>query len=165
MHRRKVAVVISELVSNGMKLSEISSPANAAHHLSAFEALHVLYVLAKGIAPIHARGEYHGDIHDDNIMIRRQGIGFEGQATSISSIWRKPSSRPRSRKMCSTSSKFFWNSSAGDRLIHASRRSSGILSADKKTRSSFIASAARGIFSGISKPCSGTDFTHVRYPA
>jgi hypothetical protein len=36
-----------------------------------------LYQLAKGIAPIHARGEYHGDIHDDNIMIRRQGIGFE----------------------------------------------------------------------------------------
>jgi hypothetical protein len=37
----------------------------------------VLYALAKGIAPIHARGEYHGDIHDDNIMIRRVGIDFE----------------------------------------------------------------------------------------
>ena len=31
----------------------------------------------KGIAPIHERGEYHGDIHDDNVMIRRRGIGFE----------------------------------------------------------------------------------------
>ena len=41
------------------------------------EALHVLYVLAKGIAPIHALGEHHGDIHDDNIMIRRQGITFD----------------------------------------------------------------------------------------
>ena len=39
--------------------------------------MHVLYVLAKGIAPIHARGEYHGDVHDDNIMVRRQGISFE----------------------------------------------------------------------------------------
>ena len=39
--------------------------------------MHVLYNLAKGIAPIHARGEYHGDIHDDNIMIRRQGVSFE----------------------------------------------------------------------------------------
>ncbi len=36
-----------------------------------------MYGLARGIAPIHARGEYHGDIHDDNIMIRRQGVGFE----------------------------------------------------------------------------------------
>ena len=72
--RRKVTVVISELVE-GVKLSEFLASQRGG--LSTFEALHVLYVLAKGIAPIHARGEYHGDIHDDNIMIRRQGIGFE----------------------------------------------------------------------------------------
>src|SRR5437763_4875915 len=73
--RRKVTVVISELVE-GQKLSEFLA-AQPGHRLSTFEALHVLYVLAKGIAPIHARGEYHGDIHDDNVMIRRQGINFE----------------------------------------------------------------------------------------
>ena len=73
--RRKVTVVISELVE-GQKLSEFLA-SQPKQRLSTFEALHVLYVLAKGIAPIHARGEYHGDIHDDNIMIRRQGIGFE----------------------------------------------------------------------------------------
>jgi tRNA A-37 threonylcarbamoyl transferase component Bud32 len=73
--KQKVIVVISELVE-GEKLSEflVRQPR---HKLSAFEALHVLYALTKGIAPIHARGEYHGDIHDDNIMIRRAGIGFE----------------------------------------------------------------------------------------
>jgi tRNA A-37 threonylcarbamoyl transferase component Bud32 len=75
VQRRKVIVVISELVE-GQKLSEFLSQQKG-RRLSAFEALHVLYVLAKGIAPIHARGEYHGDIHDDNIMIRRQGISFE----------------------------------------------------------------------------------------
>jgi tRNA A-37 threonylcarbamoyl transferase component Bud32 len=75
VRRRKVMVVISELVE-GQKLSEfLKQQPNG--RLSTFEALHVLYVLAKGIAPIHARGEYHGDIHDDNIMIRRQGISFE----------------------------------------------------------------------------------------
>ena len=73
--RKKVMVVISELVE-GRKLSEFLV-AQQAHRLTTFEALHILYVLAKGIAPIHARGEYHGDIHDDNIMVRRQGIGFE----------------------------------------------------------------------------------------
>ena len=73
--RRKVAVVVSELVE-GQKLSEFLA-AQPRQRLSTFEALHVLYTLAKGIAPIHARGEYHGDIHDDNIMIRRQGICFE----------------------------------------------------------------------------------------
>src|SRR5271154_3099262 len=75
VQRRKVIVVISELVE-GQKLSEFLHR-QSGHRLSPFEALHVLYVLAKGIAPIHARGEYHGDIHDDNIMIRRQGIGFD----------------------------------------------------------------------------------------
>src|SRR5689334_5032268 len=75
VRKRKVVVVISELVE-GQKLSEfLKSQPNG--RLSTFEALHVLYALARGIAPIHARGEYHGDIHDDNIMIRRQGITFE----------------------------------------------------------------------------------------
>src|SRR5436305_4309010 len=73
--RKRVMVVISELVE-GEKLSEFLNR-QPRHRLSAFEALHVLYLLSKGIAPIHERGEYHGDIHDDNIMIRRQGIGFE----------------------------------------------------------------------------------------
>ena len=75
VRKRKVIVVISELVE-GKKLSEflLDQPDQ---RLSTFEALHVLYNLTKGIAPIHARGEYHGDIHEHNIMIRRQGISFE----------------------------------------------------------------------------------------
>lgn len=73
--RKKVTVVISELVE-GEKLSSFLAR-QPEKRLSAFEALHVLYALARGIAPIHARGEYHGDIHDENIMIRRVGIGFE----------------------------------------------------------------------------------------
>jgi tRNA A-37 threonylcarbamoyl transferase component Bud32 len=73
--RRKVIVVVSELV-DGIKLSEFLAK-QPDRRLTTFEALHVLYTLARGIAPIHARGEYHGDIHDDNIMIRRQGIAFE----------------------------------------------------------------------------------------
>lgn len=75
VRKRKVLVVVSELVE-GVKLSEFLQQ-QPRHVLSTFEALHVLYALAKGIAPIHLRGEYHGDIHDDNIMIRRQGIGFD----------------------------------------------------------------------------------------
>jgi serine/threonine protein kinase len=75
VRRRKVTVVISELVQ-GQKLSEFLRR-QPRHRLTTFEALHVLYTLVKGIAPIHARGEYHGDIHDDNIMIRRQGINFD----------------------------------------------------------------------------------------
>jgi RIO-like serine/threonine protein kinase len=75
VRRKKVVVVISELVE-GQKLSEFLA-AQPGGRLSTFEAMHVLYSLVKGISPIHARGEYHGDIHDDNIMIRRQGIAFD----------------------------------------------------------------------------------------
>jgi tRNA A-37 threonylcarbamoyl transferase component Bud32 len=72
---QRVTVVVSELVE-GEKLSEflLRQPGR---RLSAFEALHVLHALASGIAPIHSRGEYHGDIHVDNIMIRRRGVGFD----------------------------------------------------------------------------------------
>ncbi|MDB5326081.1 MAG: serine/threonine protein kinase [Phycisphaerales bacterium] len=74
VQKNKVAVVVSELFE-GEQLSEFLK--KQPNGLSTFEALHVLYTLVRGIAPIHARGEYHGDIHDDNVMIRRQGIGFE----------------------------------------------------------------------------------------
>src|SRR5438045_8468340 len=53
VRRKKVTVVISELVE-GEKLSEFL----ARHYrgrLSTFEALHVLYALARGSAPIPAR--------------------------------------------------------------------------------------------------------------
>ena len=73
--RRKVTAVISELVE-GKKLSEFLAD-QPDKRLTTFEALNVLYVLARGIAPIHARGEYHGDIHDENVIIRRQGVNFE----------------------------------------------------------------------------------------
>ena len=45
--------------------------------LAPFEALHLLHALAAGVKPIHFMGEYHGDIHSDNIMVQRQGLGFD----------------------------------------------------------------------------------------
>ena len=45
--------------------------------LSPFEALHLLHALVRGVEEIHAVGEYHGDLHSDNIIVRRRGLGFE----------------------------------------------------------------------------------------
>ena len=42
-----------------------------------FQGLHLLHGLAAGIEAIHDMGEYHGDLHDENIIINRRGIGFE----------------------------------------------------------------------------------------
>ena len=44
--------------------------------LQPFEALHLLHAIVAGIEPIHYLGEYHGDIHSDNIMVTRHGMGF-----------------------------------------------------------------------------------------
>lgn len=72
---KPVGVMISDFVE-GIMLSTFLRQQRG-KRLSPFEALHVLYAVVSGIEQIHALGEYHGDIHSDNIMINRQGIGFE----------------------------------------------------------------------------------------
>lgn len=45
--------------------------------LRTFEALHLLHAIAETVERIHANGEYHGDIHLENVMVLRKGLGFE----------------------------------------------------------------------------------------
>ncbi|MBL6746222.1 MAG: protein kinase family protein [Pseudomonadales bacterium] len=45
--------------------------------LGAFQALHFLYALTKGVENIHQAREYHGDLHTDNIIVSRYGLNFE----------------------------------------------------------------------------------------
>ncbi len=45
--------------------------------LRPFAALHLLHALAEGIACVHRCREYHGDLHDDNVMVDRFGLTFE----------------------------------------------------------------------------------------
>ena len=45
--------------------------------LTVFEGLHLLHALATGVERIHQIGEYHGDLHSENVIVRRRGIGFD----------------------------------------------------------------------------------------
>ena len=45
--------------------------------LNVFVAIHLLYTLAIGIESIHSLGEYHGDLHTDNILIQKFGLEFD----------------------------------------------------------------------------------------
>ncbi len=45
--------------------------------LDEFQALHLLHALAAGIETIHHMREYHGDLHVDNVIVRRLGLGFQ----------------------------------------------------------------------------------------
>jgi tRNA A-37 threonylcarbamoyl transferase component Bud32 len=72
---KQVEVLISDFIE-GVMLSTFLGQQRQ-KRLLPFEALHVLHAVVSGIEQIHALGEYHGDIHSDNVMINRQGIGFE----------------------------------------------------------------------------------------
>jgi serine/threonine protein kinase len=69
-----IPFLVSEYVE-GEILSEMLARQRG-QRLHAFEALHLLYVLTKGVEEIHRLGEYHGDLHSDNIIVNRVGIGF-----------------------------------------------------------------------------------------
>jgi len=45
--------------------------------LDVFQGLHLLHALAAGIESIHHYREYHGDLHAENIIIKRYGLGFD----------------------------------------------------------------------------------------
>ncbi len=45
--------------------------------LQPFQAVHLLHALVSGIECIHRAGEYHGDLHIENIIVQRYGLEFE----------------------------------------------------------------------------------------
>jgi hypothetical protein len=51
--------------------------AQRGRRLPGYVALHIFYELVKGLEEIHDRGEYHADVHTENILVRPRGVGFE----------------------------------------------------------------------------------------
>jgi serine/threonine protein kinase len=71
----RISFMISEFVE-GELLSEFLKR-QPAKRLHAFQAVHLLHALAKGMEKIHLLREYHGDLHTDNIMVASHGLGFD----------------------------------------------------------------------------------------
>jgi serine/threonine protein kinase len=82
-HHRDVArvggnqteILVSDFVEGEMLSDFLKSQPRK--RLTTFESLHLLYALARGVEQIHYLGEYHGDIHSDNILVKRTGLGFD----------------------------------------------------------------------------------------
>ncbi len=70
-----ITVLISELVEGELLEDFVRRQRN--RRLEPFEALHLLHAITEGVEQIHNLGEYHGDLHDRNVLVRRRGIGFE----------------------------------------------------------------------------------------
>ena len=86
----QVTCLISEFVE-GKLLSEFVT-AQPGKRLRAFEALHLVYALTQGLEQIHTAGEYHGDIHDSNVLVRRRGIYFDVKLVDLYH-WGAPTAR------------------------------------------------------------------------
>lgn len=71
----KVACLISEFIDGEMLASFIGK--QRGQRLDVFSAIHLLYSIVVGVESIHLEGEYHGDLHTENIIIRRFGLEFD----------------------------------------------------------------------------------------
>ena len=70
-----ISFLISEFVE-GELLSQFIQRQRGAR-LTPFAALHLLHALAIGLESIHSLDEYHGDLHTENIIVQRYGLGFD----------------------------------------------------------------------------------------
>jgi serine/threonine protein kinase len=70
-----ITVLVSEYVEGELFSSFLKK--QPGKRLSPFQSLHLLHALTKGIEQIHKLGEYHGDLHPENIIIRRYGLSFD----------------------------------------------------------------------------------------
>jgi len=75
VRKNKVVAMISELCE-GQQLEQWVAR-HRGNRLSPYQALHVLYNLVRGLEAIHAVGEYHADVHSQNILIQPRGIRFD----------------------------------------------------------------------------------------
>ena len=73
--RQKVTFLVSELVEGDLLGKFLTR--QPGKRLSVFQGLHLLHGLAAGLEGGNNAREYHGDLHMGNIIIRRQGIGFQ----------------------------------------------------------------------------------------
>lgn len=75
VQNQRVYFLISEYVE-GELLSEFIKR-QSGKRLTAFQGLHLLHSLATGLECVHAMGEYHGDLHMENIIVQRFGLSFD----------------------------------------------------------------------------------------
>ncbi len=70
-----ITVLVSEYVE-GILLSEFLKQ-QPGKRISPFQAVHLLHSLVVGIEAVHSLREYHGDLHDENIIVSRYGLRFD----------------------------------------------------------------------------------------
>ncbi|MBI1370611.1 MAG: protein kinase [Planctomycetes bacterium] len=87
VRKHKVLCLVSDL-ARGMQLEQWIAQ-HRGKRLTPFRALHVLYQLVRGLEAVHAVGEYHADVHSQNILIEPIGVSFNIKLVDFYN-WGKP---------------------------------------------------------------------------
>jgi serine/threonine protein kinase len=95
--RTPISFLVSEYVGGDVLPAFLKK--RPAGRLTAFEALHLLHALVSGVESIHARNEYHGDLHAENIIVRRFGLEFDLKLIDLYN-WGSPKRENRQDDIC-----------------------------------------------------------------
>ncbi len=74
-NEKKITVFIYEYVDGTLLINYLKSQPKK--KLSIFKAVHLLYTILEGLELIHHYGFVHGDLHEENIIVRRIGLSYE----------------------------------------------------------------------------------------
>ena len=114
-HRELITVLISEYVEGELLSNFVKR--QRGKRLSIFEGLHLLHALAAGVEEIHRVREYHGDLHDDNIIVKRQGLSFKTKVVDMYN-WGAPDARNIRDDVCDLI-RIFYDAIGGPIIYHA----------------------------------------------
>jgi serine/threonine protein kinase len=73
--KQPVVVFISEFVEGELLSSYLKK--QRGKRLTLYKAVHLLHALCVGIEEIHQHRDYHGDIHEGNIVVNRLGLSYQ----------------------------------------------------------------------------------------
>jgi len=74
-HKIPITFLVSDYVEGELMSAFLAR--QPGRRVSAFQGLHLLHALASGIEYIHHMGEYHGDLHTDNIIVQQYGLSYK----------------------------------------------------------------------------------------
>lgn len=92
-----VTALISEFVEGELLSDHIGRRRGKRLHV--FQAAHLLHALASGIEDIHRQGQYHGDLHSDNIIVRQCRLTYELKILDLFN-WGRVSRESRHDDIC-----------------------------------------------------------------
>ena len=75
VRKNKILAMISDLCEGEQLENWVRC--HPGQRLKPYQALHVFYHLVRGLEAIHAQGEYHSDVHSQNILIQPRGVRFD----------------------------------------------------------------------------------------